>query len=167
MNSWLEWIEIEMYSPYNDLKSSTYIDLNVENNDKDPKFEFGDFVGIFSYSLFFVNDYTPNWSEQVLWLKNLKILSWTHVIGDLHEEETFGRSMKNIWKRQFLKKIWFKLGNRYPYIKNIDKADIGILGTTPIDISNSVKNDSVKKTLRDQLVEKVNTFQINYTNDLV
>ena len=59
------------------------------------------------------------------------------------------------------------MGNRYPYIKNIDKADIGILGTTPIDISNAVKNDSVKKTLREQLVEKVNTFQINYTNDLV
>ena len=64
-----------MYSPYNDLKSSTYIDLNVENNDKDPKFEFGDFVGIFSYNFFFVNDYTPNWSEQVLRLKKLKILS--------------------------------------------------------------------------------------------
>ena len=53
---------------------------------------------------------------------------------------------------------------------NIDKADIGKLQATPIDLSklsNAVKNYSVKKIVHDQVVKKVNTFQINYTNNSV
>ena len=37
------------------------------------------------------------------------------------------------------------MGNRYPYIKNIDKADIGKIGTTPIDLSNAVKMAVLKR----------------------
>ena len=52
---------------------------------------------------------------------------------------------------------------------NINKADIAKLQATPIDLSklsNAVKNYSVKKSEYDQLIKKVNTFQINNTNDL-
>ena len=34
------------------VKSSTYIDFNVENNSKDPKFEVGDYVGISKWKIF-------------------------------------------------------------------------------------------------------------------
>ena len=47
------------------VKSSTHIDFNVENNGKDPKFDFGDCVEMSRYKIFFANDYTSNWSEEV------------------------------------------------------------------------------------------------------
>ena len=37
-----------------DVKSSTFIDFNVENNDKDPKFEVSDHERISKYKTFFV-----------------------------------------------------------------------------------------------------------------
>ena len=36
-----------------DLKSSTYIDFGIENDDKDPKFKAGDHVRISKYKIFF------------------------------------------------------------------------------------------------------------------
>ena len=45
------------------VKSSTYVDFNKENNEKDPKFSVGDHVRISKYENIFAKGYIPNWSE--------------------------------------------------------------------------------------------------------
>ena len=42
-----------------DLKSSMYIDFEVQNNDKSHKLEFGDYVRISKYKNIFAKGYTP------------------------------------------------------------------------------------------------------------
>ena len=46
-----------------DVKSSTYIDFGIGNNDKDPKFKVGYHVRITKYKNVFTYDYTLNWPE--------------------------------------------------------------------------------------------------------
>ena len=48
-----------------DVKSRTYIDFDVENIDKDSKFEVGDYVKISRYKIIFTKGYKPNWSEKI------------------------------------------------------------------------------------------------------
>ena len=48
-----------------DVKSRTYIDFDVENIDKDSKFEVGDYVKISRYKIIFTKGYKPNWSEEI------------------------------------------------------------------------------------------------------
>ena len=57
-----------------DVKDNTYINTDKETNNKDPKFKVGDRVRISKYKNIFAKGYTPNWSEEVLLLKKLKIL---------------------------------------------------------------------------------------------
>ena len=47
-----------------DVKSSTYIDFNKENNKEDPKFKVSDHVRIAKYENIFAKVYAPNWSEK-------------------------------------------------------------------------------------------------------
>ena len=47
-----------------DVKLSTYIDFNKENNEKDSKFEIGNHVRIFKYKNIFAKRYSPNWSGE-------------------------------------------------------------------------------------------------------
>ena len=56
----------------NDVKSSTYFEYCVEHNDKDPKFTVGDHVRISKYKYIFAKCYTPNWSEDVFFFKEIK-----------------------------------------------------------------------------------------------
>ena len=57
-----------------DVKSSTYIDFDKENDKKDPKFEVGDHVRISKYKNIFPNCYTSIGVKTLLWWKKLKIL---------------------------------------------------------------------------------------------
>ena len=66
-----------------DVKSSTYIDFNVENGDKDSKFEVGDHVRISKYKNIFAKDYTPN-------KKNKITVQWTYAIEDINGEKKVG-----------------------------------------------------------------------------
>ena len=52
-----------------DVKSSTYIDCNKENNKEDPKFKVGDHVKISKYKIIFEKGYLPNLLEEVFVLK--------------------------------------------------------------------------------------------------
>ena len=52
--------------PINLIKVNTYIDFGEENNDKDLKFQVGNYVRISKYKKLFAKGYTPNWSEEVL-----------------------------------------------------------------------------------------------------
>ena len=55
-----------------DVKSSTYIDFGVKNNEKDPKFNVRDQVRISRNKNNFAKGYIPNWWEQVIVIKNVK-----------------------------------------------------------------------------------------------
>ena len=46
-----------------DVKPSTYIDFNKENNNEDPKFKVGDNVRTSKYKNTFAKGHVPNWSE--------------------------------------------------------------------------------------------------------
>ena len=44
------------------VKDNTYIDFGKESNNKDPKFQVGDYVRISKYKNIFAKVYTPYWS---------------------------------------------------------------------------------------------------------
>ena len=54
------------------VKNNTYIDSNKDVNDKDPQFKVGDHVRISKYKNIFDKGYTPNWSEEVFTIKEVK-----------------------------------------------------------------------------------------------
>ena len=55
-----------------DVKSSTYIDFNIENNKEGPQFKIGDHVRISNMKIFFKKCYVPNWPGEVFLIKNVK-----------------------------------------------------------------------------------------------
>ena len=68
-----------------DVKDNAHIDFNKEINDKDQKFKVGDHVRSSKYKNIFTKGYTPNWSEEVFVIKEVrKTVSWTYVISDLN-----------------------------------------------------------------------------------
>ena len=74
-----------------DVKDNTYIDCIKEDRDKDPKFKVGDYVRISKYKNIFAKGYTPNWSEKVFVIKEVKnTVPWTYAINDLNSEEIIG-----------------------------------------------------------------------------
>ena len=68
-----------------DVKDNAFIDFSKEVNDKNSKFKVDDHVRISKYKNIFVKGYTPNWSEEVLLIKELKnAVPWTYVVSDLN-----------------------------------------------------------------------------------
>ena len=55
-----------------DVKDNTYINISKELNDNDPKFKVGDHVRISKYKNILAEGYTPNWSEEVFVIKEIK-----------------------------------------------------------------------------------------------
>ena len=73
-----------------DVKDNTYIDFGEEVNN-DPKIKVGDHVRISKYKSIFAKGYTPNWSEELFVIKEIKnTVPWTYVINDLNNEEITG-----------------------------------------------------------------------------
>ena len=73
-----------------DVKDNTYINFGKGVNDKDLKFNVGDYVRISKYEKSFAKGYTPNWSE-VCVIKEVKnTIPWTYIINDLNGEEIIG-----------------------------------------------------------------------------
>ena len=63
-----------------DVKDNTYINIGKEVNDKDPKFKAGDHLRISKNENIFAKGYTPNWSEEIFVIKEIKnTVFWTHV----------------------------------------------------------------------------------------
>ena len=74
-----------------EVKDNTFIDSIKEVNDKDPKFKVRDHVRISKYKNIFAKGYTPNWSEEVFMIKEVKnTVPWTYVINDLNGAEIIG-----------------------------------------------------------------------------
>ena len=78
------------------VNSSTYINFNVEKNDKDPKLKINGHVRISKYRNIFPKDYSPNCSEEVFAIKIIKnTVPLTFAIAD------FGTNFeKNIEKEK-------------------------------------------------------------------
>ena len=55
-----------------DFKDNTFIDFGKEVNDKDPKFKVGDHARISTYKNIFAKGCSPNWSEEVFVIKEVK-----------------------------------------------------------------------------------------------
>ena len=74
-----------------DVKDNTYIDFDKEVNDNDPKFKVGDHVRTSKYKNIFAKGYTPNGSEEVFVINNVKnAVPWSYVINDLNGEKIIG-----------------------------------------------------------------------------
>ena len=71
-----------------DVKSSTYIDFNKENNKGEPKHEVGDHVRIAKYKKIFAKGYTTYWSKEVFVIEVIVIIvPWTCVISNHNGEK--------------------------------------------------------------------------------
>ena len=104
-----------------DVKDNTYINIDKETNDKDPKFKVGDPVRISKYKKIFAKDYTPNWSEEVFVIKKVKnTVPWTYVINDLKGEEIMGtfyeKELQNTNQEEFRIEKVIKKGDKM-YVK--------------------------------------------------
>ena len=89
-----------------DVKDSTYINIDKEVNDNDPKFKVGDHVRISKYKNTFAEGYTPNWSKEVFVIKEIKnTVPWTYVINNLNNEEIIGtfyeKELQKIYQQEF------------------------------------------------------------------
>ena len=60
-------------------KSSTYIDFDAVNNDKDSKIKIDDHVRISKYNKNFAEGCKPNWSEDVFVIKKVKNTVHKHI----------------------------------------------------------------------------------------
>ena len=70
-----------------DVKDNTYINIDKEVNDNDPKFKVGDHVRISKYKNIFAKGYIPNWPEEIFVIKKTKnTVPWTYVINDLNNK---------------------------------------------------------------------------------
>ena len=54
-----------------DVKSRIYVDFDIENSDKDPKFKVGYNVRISKYKNIFAKGYTLNWPEEIFVIKKV------------------------------------------------------------------------------------------------
>ena len=79
-----------------DVKSGNYIEYALNSNDKDPKFQVDDNVRISKYESIFSKEYTPNFSEEVFLIMEVKnTVPWKYIISDLNGEEISGRFYEN------------------------------------------------------------------------
>ena len=105
-----------------DVKDNKRINAGKEINDKDPKFKVGDHVGILKYKNIFAKGYTPDWSEEIFVIKEIKnTVPWTYVISDLNGEqiiETFyEKGLQKINQQEFrIERVIKKKGNKL-YVK--------------------------------------------------
>ena len=87
---------INIKMKYVNIKSKTHINLNKENNYKDPKFKVGDYVRISKCKNIFPKVYVPDWSKEVFVIKKVKnAVYWTCLTEYLNEEQIIGTFYKN------------------------------------------------------------------------
>ena len=93
-----------------------------QSYDKDPKFKIGDHVRISKYKNVFAKGYTPNWSEDIFVIKEIKnTVPWTYVINDFNGEEIietfYEKEFQKINQQEFrIEKVIKKKGNKL-YVK--------------------------------------------------
>ena len=74
-----------------DVKKDNITEYVEEFNKKDPKFKVGDRVRISKYKNVFAKGYTPNWSEELFIVDEVKnTVPWTYKINDLNGQKIMG-----------------------------------------------------------------------------
>ena len=74
-----------------DVGDDSFAEYNEESHEKDPKFKVADHVKISKFKNVFAKGYTPNWSEEIFIIKNVKnTVLWAYVISDLSGEKIVG-----------------------------------------------------------------------------
>ena len=102
-----------------DVKDNTSINIGNEVNDNDPKFKVGDNIRISKYKKIFTKGYTPNWSEEIFVIKEIKnTVPWTYVINDLNGDEIieifYEKKLEKINQQEFrIEKVIRKKGNKF------------------------------------------------------
>ena len=105
-----------------DVKDNTYIDFGKEVNDSDAKFKVGDHVRISKYENISAKGYTPNWSEEIFVIKEIKnTVPWAYVINDLNGEKItrtfYEKELLKIDQQEFrIEKVIWKKGDKL-YVK--------------------------------------------------
>ena len=100
------------------VRDNTYINIDKEVNNKDPKFKVGDHVIISKYKNIFAKGCIPNLSEEVFAIKEIKnTVPWTYVINDLNREEIIGtfyeKELQKTNQQEFrIEKVIKKKGNK-------------------------------------------------------
>ena len=90
-------------------KDNTYIDSIKEVNDKDPKFKVDDHVRMPKYKNIFAKGCTPNWSEEVFVIKEVKILFHRHMLLMISMlKKLLEHFMKKNYEKQINKDLGFK-----------------------------------------------------------
>ena len=75
-----------------DVTSDSYAEYDEDSNKKYPKLKVGDHVRISKYKNIFAKGYTPNWSEEDLFVRKIKnTVLWTYLVIDLNGELITGR----------------------------------------------------------------------------
>ena len=132
-----------------DVKDDTYIDIEKEVNDRDPKFKVGDHVRICKYKNIFAKGYTPNLSEEVFVIKKVEnTVPWTYVINDLNGKEIIGAFYEKELQKTNQKE--FRIEKVINYMSNgkimIIRLIVGLIKR--FDVILSYKNESIfSKTL--------------------
>ena len=80
-----------------------HIDFGKEVNDKDRKFKFHDHVRISKYKNIFAKGYTPNWSEEIFVIKEIK--NGLMLLMILMVKKLLEHFMKKNYKRQITKNL--------------------------------------------------------------
>ena len=74
-----------------DVISDSFAEYNEDSTEKDPKFKVGDNVRVSKYKKIFARGYTPNWSDEVFVVSQIKnTVPWTYVISGLNGKPNFG-----------------------------------------------------------------------------
>ena len=112
-----------------DAKNNTYIKIDKEVNDNDPKFKVSDHVRTSKYKSIFAKGYTPNWSEEVFVIKEIKnTVPWTYVINDVNGQEIIGKfyekELQKLDQQEFrIEKVIRKKGDKlYAKWKGYDNS---------------------------------------------
>ena len=104
------------------VKDNTYVNIDKEVNDKDPRFNVGGYVRISKYKNIFAKGYTPNWSEEVFMIKEIKnTVPRTYVINDLNDQQIIGtfyeKELRKTNQEEFrIEKVFKKKGDKL-YVK--------------------------------------------------
>ena len=127
------------------LKTIHVLTSREEVNDKKPKFKFGDHVRISKYKIIFAKGYTPNWSEEIFGIKDIKnTILWTYVINDLNGEEIIGtfykKEMQKTNQEEFrIEKVIKKKGNKlYVKWKEYDNSFNSCIDKKRLSINESI-----------------------------
>ena len=122
---------------HNNVKVNAYFDSSKEVNDKDPRFKVRDHVKISKYKNIFAKVYTPNWSQEVFVIKEVKnTVSWTYVIDNLNGEKISGtfyeKELQKTHQKEFrIEKVIKKKSDKFNVINYMSNGKAMIVNLIP------------------------------------